>query len=220
MDDGGNDPGLNFFNDHSEAASLPYYTIDEISCASNSLLKNSFSILQINIRSMNKNFEKLQEYLNVVKGKFSIIGLTDTWCNDDRADKNSAWQISNYTPIHQIRKTGQKGRGTAFFVHNNFDFKIIKRENICSDDTEYLVVESLRNKDKNIIFSCVYRPPRANSQFFLDNTKVLVNKFKGQEKQIFLAGDFNINSLDYSRNTIVCDFFNLAFQNSIFPVIN
>ena len=35
-----------------------------------------------------------------------------------------------------------------------------------------------------------------------------------------MAGDFNINSLDYSRNTIVRDFFNLAFQNSIFPVIN
>ena len=26
--------------------------------------------------------------------------------------------------------------------------------------------------------------------------------------------------MDYSRNTIVRDFFNLAFQNSIFPVIN
>ena len=44
--------------------------------------------------------------------------------------------------------------------------------------------------------------------------------FKGQEKRMFLAGDFNINSLDYSQNTIVHDFFHLAFQNSIFPVIN
>ena len=130
MDDEGNDPDLNFFNDHSEAVSSLYYTIDEFSCASNSLLKNSFSILQINIRSMNKNFEKLQEYLNVVKGKFSIIAFTETWCNDDRADKNYVWQISNYTPIHQIRQTGQKGGGIALFVHNNFDFKIIKRGNI------------------------------------------------------------------------------------------
>ena len=86
-DDEANDPDLNIFNDHSEAVSLPYYTIDEFSCPSNSLLKNPFSILQINIRSMNKKFEKLQEYLNVVKGKFSIIALTETWCNDDRADK-------------------------------------------------------------------------------------------------------------------------------------
>ena len=42
---------------------------------------------------MNKNFEKLQEYLNVLKGKFSIIALPETWCNEGRADKNSAWQI-------------------------------------------------------------------------------------------------------------------------------
>ena len=37
---------------------------------------------------MNEHFEKLQEYLNIVKGKCSIIALTETWCNDDRADKN------------------------------------------------------------------------------------------------------------------------------------
>ena len=55
---------------------------------------------------------------------------------------------------------------------------------------------------------------------FFDNKKVLINKFKGQEKQIFLARDVDINSLDYSRNTIVRDFFDIAFQKSIFPVIN
>ena len=48
---------------------------------------------------------------------------------------------------------------------------------------------------------------RGNSQFFLDNKKILINKFKGQEKQIFLAGDLNINSLDCSRNAMVRDFF-------------
>ena len=35
-----------------------------------------------------------------------------------------------------------------------------------------------------------------------------------------MAGDFNINFLDYSRNTIVYEFSNFAFLNSIFPVIN
>ena len=58
------------------------------------------------------------------------------------------------------------------------------------------------------------------SQIFLDNIKALVNKFKRQEKQIFLVGDFDINYLDYSWNTIVSDFSNHAYQNSIFPVMN
>ena len=54
----------------------------------------------------------------------------------------------------------------------------------------------------------------------MDNIKILLKKFKRQKKQIFLAGDFNINSLNYSWNIIVHDFLNLAFHNSIFPVIN
>ena len=72
MDDEGNYPDLTFLNDRSEAVSTPHYNIDDFSCASNSLLKNSFSILQINIGSMSKSFEKLQEYLNVFKDKLSI----------------------------------------------------------------------------------------------------------------------------------------------------
>ena len=140
---------------------------------------------------MNKKFEKLQEYLKVVKAKFSIIALTETWCNDDRADKNSVWQISNYKPIHQIRQTGQKEGGGALFLHNNFDFKILKRENIYNNDIEYLTVEILRNRDKNMIFSCIYRPLRGNSQITLNNINVFVDKIIGQGKQIFLAGDIN-----------------------------
>ena len=115
MDDEGNDPYLNFLNDQSEAVSSPYYTIDEFPSASDSLLKDSFSVLQINIRLMNKNFEKLQEYLNVVKGKFRITALTEIWCNDDRADKNSAWQISNYTSNTKLDKLDKK-EGTLLYL--------------------------------------------------------------------------------------------------------
>ena len=79
----------------------------------------------------------------------------------------------------KLDKLDKKEGVWLFLVHNNFGFKIVKRGNIRNDDIEYLTVEILRNKDKNIIFSCIYRPPRDNSQFFLDNIKVLVNKFKG-----------------------------------------
>ena len=47
---------------------------------------------------------------------------------------------------------------------------------------------------------------------------IIKNKF--QEKPLFLVGDLNINSLDYSRNIHVRDFFNFVFQNGIFHVIN
>ena len=89
LSDENNDPDINFFNKKSEVVNSPYYNVDRFNSSSQNLLKNSFSILHINIRSMNKNFEKLHEYLSHVKGNFSIKALTETWCSDDKADKNS-----------------------------------------------------------------------------------------------------------------------------------
>ena len=74
--------------------------------------------------------------------------------------------MSIYTPIHQVRQTGQKGEDVALYMHHKFDFKIIKRGDICNDDIEYLIVEVLMNKYKSIIFSCIYRLLRGNSLFF------------------------------------------------------
>ena len=46
---------------------------------------------------------------------------------------------------------------------------------------------------------------------------IVKNKF--QEKPLLLVGDLSLNSLDYSRNTYVCDSLNFVFQNSICLVI-
>ena len=53
------DPDINFFNEKSEAVNSPYYNVDKFNSSSQNLLKNSFSLLHINIRSMNNNSEKL-----------------------------------------------------------------------------------------------------------------------------------------------------------------
>ena len=128
------DPDINFFNEKSEAVNSPYYNVDKFNSSSRSLLKNSFSVLHINIRSMNKNFEKLREYLSHVKGHFSIIALTETRCSDNKADENSLWQLPNYRTIHQIRNSGQKGGGIALYVHNSLNYKIPKNKNINNND--------------------------------------------------------------------------------------
>ena len=56
-----NDPDINFFNEISEGVNSPFCDVDKFNSSQN-LLKNLFSVLHINIRNMNKNFEKLCEY--------------------------------------------------------------------------------------------------------------------------------------------------------------
>ena len=78
MVDESNDPDINFFNDKSEAADSLYFSKDEFNYSSQKLLKNSFSILNVTIRSLNKYFEKLCEYLSLVKRNFSVVALIET----------------------------------------------------------------------------------------------------------------------------------------------
>lgn len=78
LSDENNGPNINFFNKKFEAVKPPYYNVDKFHSSSQYLLKNSFYVLHINIRSMKKVFEKLREYLPHAKGNFGIIALTET----------------------------------------------------------------------------------------------------------------------------------------------
>ena len=123
--DENNDPDVNFFNKKSEVVNSPYYNVDKFYSSSQNLLKNSFSVLHINIRSMNKNFEKLCAYLSHVKRNFSVVAFTETRCSDDKVDKNSLWQLPNYTAIHQIRNNSQNGGGIALYVRNSLNYSLV-----------------------------------------------------------------------------------------------
>ena len=176
MPDENNDPDVSFFNEKSEAVNLPDYNVGEFNFSFQNLPKNSFSVFHINTWSMNKNFEKLREYLSDVKGN----ALTDTGCNDDKVDKNSLWQLPNYTAIHQIRNIGQKGGGIGLYIHNSLHYKIPKNENINNNDIECLNIENVSKASKNIIISCIYRPPRGDAHKFLNEMTghIIKNKFQ------------------------------------------
>ena len=148
--------------------------------SSQNLLKNSLSVLHINIGSLNKKFEKLREHLSYVKGNFRIIALTETWCSDDKEDKNLLWQLPNYTAIHQIRNSGQKGEGITLYVHNSLNYKIPKNKNINNNDIEYLNIEIVTKTSKNVIVSCILRHSRGDAHKFLDEMKghIIKNKFQ------------------------------------------
>ena len=106
----------------------------------------------------------------------------------------------------------------VLYVHNSLNFKILKKQSINSNDLECACIKIVRKNANNIVVFCIYRPPRGDSRKCLEEIKALI--CKNQKEPLFLVGDLNINSLDYSINTNVRDFFNLIFQNGIFLLIN
>ena len=214
------DPDSNFFNESKfQNLDSPYYTLEELITFSKEISENMFSIFHLNIRSVNKNFENLKNLLQEIKHDFKVIILSESWLKDENANQNSLYQIPNYIPIHQIRKGSSKGGGVSIYIHKTLNYKLRCDKSICNPDIEALTIEIIEENKKNLIITVIYRPPRGDEKNFRKEYKKLIENKNESNKQIFLIGDINLNSLDYETNNCVKNFFNLSFKNSIFPII-
>ena len=78
----------------------------------------------------------------------------------------------------------------------------------------------MENKNsKNLIITCCYRPQygaikELNS--FLEN---VFKKINTENKLCFVAGDFNLNCLDYNKNLEIRTFYNRIFAHGCIPLI-
>ena len=96
-------PDVNFYNDFS-SLETSYLSPSEIYKNFQNFYKESFSVLHLDIRSMNKNFETFQDFYRTLNTIFSIICLTETWIDDSNINQNSLSQLEGYTSVHKIRK--------------------------------------------------------------------------------------------------------------------
>ena len=212
-----NDPDKNFFNDKLQEIDSPYFSFENFKVFSKQLKDKTFSICHLNIRSLSKNIDKLKEFLASLNGIFSVVVVTETWC-DETANKNSLLEIPNYSALHKTRKN-RKGGGICIYVHKSFKFGVRDDIDMFNESVETLSIEILNKKSRNIIITAAYRPPRGNNKIFKDFCKDFLHKQKISNKIAFLLGDFNLNALDYDNNEVVKNFFNLAFQSGFIPLI-
>ena len=91
------DPDANFFQNFSNLQSK-YYDIDEFVSKFKDVNASEapFSSIHFNSRSVQKNFDQISNFLNLLEFDFDVIGLSETWLKD--ADKlpnmpgyNSVW---------------------------------------------------------------------------------------------------------------------------------
>ena len=166
---------------------------------------------------MNKNFEAFREFYESLDINFSIICFSETWANDSNFDENSLFQIEGYNPIHQIRKN-RKGGGIAIFVRNSLLYKIRDDLSINCDDIESLSIEIVNDHTKNIVINVVYRPPDGDLSISETFFRKILSENSNANKTRFLAGDFNINVLDYENMRIMRIM--RMFEFSMIPTIN
>ena len=89
------DANLNFYNINIKNVAIPCIVLENFHTFLNNSLSESFSVLHLNTRSMNKNFENFKNSLAGLKYDFGIICFSETWLNDLVAIKIMNYQIKN-----------------------------------------------------------------------------------------------------------------------------
>ena len=76
------DPEMNL----PSQVNFDYYTTHQFHSSSNiqnTLLQKSLSLLHCNIRSIRATFDRLDQFLSELNYPFDIIGISETWINDN-----------------------------------------------------------------------------------------------------------------------------------------
>ena len=133
---------------------------------------DSFSLLHLNIRSLQCNASKLTDLLSNVNLKFSLIGISETWLNDS----SSSVDIDGYSFVHKSREN-RSGGGVGLYVSSNLNFKFrCDLDFSLPNVAESLFIEIVKPQGKNIVAGVIYRPPNQNVDEFLTMTNELLSK--------------------------------------------
>ena len=111
------DPDVNFGTDDVHC---DYYIEDKF----NEMLRNEsycdeyFSLLHLNIRSLQCNLNNLSILVSCLDIKFSLIGVSETWLND----YSHSVDIDGFNFIHKHRPNRPCG-GVGLYISDNLEFK-------------------------------------------------------------------------------------------------
>jgi hypothetical protein len=175
---------------------------DICECLSN---PGSFSALYCNIRSLSANHDNLVEMLSALYFPFSLIGLSEIKLREGQ-DPLTNIQLTGYEFLHQPSLSN--AGGVAFYIKNNFNFKI--RNDITANDLEYeaLWIEIETLGQPNMICGVIYRHPNGNLENcmkYIDSTIDIIHR---ENKLCLIMGDFNIDILKITTHTASDDILN------------
>ena len=104
------------FNDSDHPVSIDSKSHDINDFNKLNINKNSsLATLHLNIASLSKHFEDLQNFLSLLKHSFDIIGISEHKIT--KCSKNSAFNLPGHAFCFNETETSH--RGTGFFVSNN-----------------------------------------------------------------------------------------------------
>ena len=131
-----------------------YYSDRHFAC--NVKSDSDFSLIHLNARSLNKNFQKIKERLDDIQLYFDKITISETWAEPNTTE----YMFLNGYEVCIIARANRKGGGVALFVNHRFNCTLRTAKSFEIENLfECVTIELDMQKHKHIIVSCIYRTP-------------------------------------------------------------
>ena len=200
----------------SDTITSKYYTPFEF--LESNLSKHGFSVLHINIASLQAHIDDLKQLLVLLNYSFDVIGISETKLKVNVKPSTNI-EIDGYNLENTPTQT--HFGGVALYVKKCYDSKL--RTDLSSSVeqmAESVFIEIEQNRSKNILIGCFYRHHTPLSDFNDSFLKNVLNKIsKEKSKTCILLGDWNANLLDYDNHEATEDFYELLSSYSFQPLI-
>ena len=166
-----------------------YHDIESINNhASNNY--NDLLLMRFNIKSLQKNIDKLTYYILQLQKLPNIIAITETKLKKYELQTNIV--INGYNFI--LSDSDSQAGGVGSYIKNSITYKIIDELDLNLNFAENILIEVETNK-KSIVVGVVYRHPGYIVNQIELFTKAIEKNFlnmSNKKMEFYLVGDFNI----------------------------
>ena len=199
--------------------SSSYYNFDQFNEMFDTNVFNGFNTLHLNISSFPYNFDQLETLLTTLKVKLDILGITESRLKTGKQPINNI-DLKGY--VVESTPTDASCGGAVLYINKNINYKLKKDLKIHkSKEVETSFIEIINKKERNTIIGCICRHPCMDAREFNDTLlQNTLEKLSYETKDIFLMGDFNTDIIKYDTNNDSAAFFDMMYENFLFPYIS
>jgi hypothetical protein len=169
-----------------------FYTGVSLFNATVNNIKNKFSILHLNIRSLTANFDLLTNFLSCINYKFSIIALTEIKIDDSC---HRLFNLKDYNHIDLYRN--KHGGGIRIYFLAELAVSTISELTGVFESCEILSLMVTVKNVGSITITCIYRPPSCSKPQFVDFIANMLDNSYFLNVMSVLLGDWN---MDYNSS--------------------
>lgn len=145
--------------------------------------ESKLTIIHVNIRSMIKNFWRVEQILSEANSVIDVLIITEANISENL---KSLYNINYYTMYTVLRKN-QKGGGIILYIKNKYTFTHINFKTLHFE----CLLGTINITSVPLTLCAVYRPPNTNKRQFVFELDTLLEKH--HDTDFIFLGDVNID---------------------------